>query len=77
MNLTKLSAALMSVGLLISAPAFAQTSQVKKQPTQEGAPAYPANCSSSANANPAGDPACKQCTQNLVPSSGQIPDKSK
>ena len=77
MNLVNFSAALMSVGLLIAAPAFAQTGQAQKQPTQEGAPAYPVNCSLSFNANPSGDPNCKQRTQNLTPSPGQSADKGK
>jgi hypothetical protein len=77
MNFMNVSAALMSVGLLMAAPAFAQTGQAQKQPTQEGGPAYPINCSPSVNANPAGDPNCKQQTQNLVPSSGLSGDKSK
>jgi hypothetical protein len=46
MNTQKLSAALMAAGLLLAAPAFAQSTATpqnppKKQQTQEGAPASP------------------------------------
>jgi hypothetical protein len=71
------AAALMSVGLLIAAPAFAQTAPPQKQKTQEGAPATSENCNLAANANPAADPACKQRTQSLVPSSNQADPKQK
>jgi hypothetical protein len=77
MRVTNFSPALLSVGLLMAAPAFAQTTPAQKQPTQEGAPAYPVNCSSSFNANPAGDPNCKQRTQNMVPSPAQAAAKGK
>jgi len=70
MNVKNLAAALMSAGLLIAAPAFAQTSAAQKQPTQEGGSTY-TPCSQPYNANPTADPNCKQRTQNLSPSSGQ------
>jgi hypothetical protein len=68
MNTRYLSAALMAAGLLITAPAFAQTTQAQKQPTQEGGSTYPEHCSLPYNANPSADPDCKQRTQNLMPS---------
>jgi hypothetical protein len=79
MNFMNFSAALMTVGLLVAAPAFAQTptAPVQKQPTQEGAPAYSEHCSLPYNANPAADPDCKQRTQNLVPSSNQADNNHK
>lgn len=77
MNLMNVSAALMSLGLLIAAPAFAQTTQAKKQHTEEGAPAFGIDCSSVYNANPAGDPNCKQHTQDMVPPAGQPANSGK
>lgn len=76
MKLMTLSAALMSAGMLIAMPALAQTTQAHKQKTQEGgAPAYPIDCSSVDNANPTGDPNCRQRTQNLVPTTNMSADK--
>jgi hypothetical protein len=70
MNVLDFGAALMSVGLLMAAPAFAQTTPAQKQRTQEGA-GYLFECSKPYNANPANDPDCKRLTQNLAPSSTQ------
>jgi hypothetical protein len=67
MNTRYLSAAMMAVGLLIAAPAFAQSSAAQKQPTQEGGGNDMIYCSKPYNANPSGDPDCKQRTQNLTP----------
>jgi len=72
MQIMKFSAALLSVGLLMAAPSFAQSVQAKKQHTQEGgAPAISEPCALPYNADPAADPDCTQHTQNLVPSVGQ------
>jgi hypothetical protein len=68
---------LLSAGLLTAAAAFAQTAPAQKQRTQEGAPAYPVNCSQSFNANPAGDPSCKQQTQSVAPSPILAVEKGK
>ena len=57
MNLYKLSAAVMAAGLLVAAPAFAQTAQ--KQPTQSDGPSMPAPTGGNFNA----DPNYKQKTQ--------------
>jgi hypothetical protein len=77
MQILNFSAALLSAGLLMAAPAFAQTTQPQKQPTQEGGSSYPEHCSLPYNANPAADPDCKQRTQNLVPSSNQADNSHK
>lgn len=77
MNKLTLTATMMAAGLLMAATSFAQTSGVKKQPTQEGAPAISEPCARPFNANPAGDPDCKQHTQNLTPTSAQPPTASK
>jgi hypothetical protein len=72
MNMFNFSAALLSAGLLMAAPAFAQsTTPAQKQPTQEGGSFSPLPCGEPYNANPSADPDCKQRTQNLVPSAGQ------
>ena len=63
MNVMKLSAVLMAAGMLIAAPAFAQTSAAPKQQTQEGGSASPIPCDRSSNPNAAGNPDCKQRTQ--------------
>jgi hypothetical protein len=76
MNTRYLSAALMVAGLLVTAPAFAQTAPAQKQPTQEGGSTYPEHCSLAFNANPGADPDCKQRTQNLVPSPLQAAQES-
>jgi hypothetical protein len=65
------SAALMSVGLLIAAPAFAQNAPVQKQPTQEGGGGGYAPCGLPFNADPAAQPGCRQQTQSLTPSATQ------
>jgi general stress protein YciG len=64
MNILKLSAALMVGGLLVAAPAFAQTTSAKKQPTQEGGPSMPGPTGGNFNA----DPNYKQRTQEGGPS---------
>jgi hypothetical protein len=72
MNTRYLSAALMAAGLLIAAPAFAQTAPAQKQPTQEGgASSLDTECYKPFNERPSADPNCKQRTQNLTPSSTQ------
>jgi hypothetical protein len=68
MNTRYLIASLMAAGLLVTAPAFAQTAPAQKQPTQEGGSTYPEHCSLPYNANPSADPDCKQRTQNSMPS---------
>jgi hypothetical protein len=67
MNLKYLPAILMTAGLLTAAPAFAQSNTAQKQHTQEGS-SESFECGAPFNANPAGDPDCKQHTQNLTPS---------
>ena len=82
MKTLKLSAAVMSVGLLLAGSAFAQTTPVKKQPTQEGGvsgmavkqPTQEGGVSGMAVKQPTQDGgvsgmATKQPTQNLTPSS--------
>jgi hypothetical protein len=64
MKTRNLSATLMAFGLLMAAPAFAQTAPVQKQPTQEGGSSFaPLPNSQPYNANPTGDPNYKQRTQ--------------
>jgi hypothetical protein len=70
MNVMNLSAALMSVSLLVAAPAFAQNAPVQKQPTQEGGGGY-APCGLPFNATPSAQPGCRQQTQSLTPSATQ------
>ena len=65
------SSELMSAGLFMAVPAFAQTTPAQKQPTQEGGPSMPMPCGRPFNASPGGDPDCKQRTQNLTPTPGQ------
>jgi hypothetical protein len=65
MNVQTLSAALIAAGMLVAAPALAQTSPADKQPTQNLVPS---------SGQPAGTSAQKQPTQNLVPSSNQASD---
>jgi hypothetical protein len=72
MKVHNLSAALMSVGLFMAVPAFAQTTPARKQRTQEGGGgSMPMPCGTPFNASPGGDPDCKQRTQNLTPTPGQ------
>jgi hypothetical protein len=72
MTVLSFSAALLSFGLLVTAPAFAQTTSAQKQPTQEGGDgSAAAPCGLPYNANPSADPDCKQRTQNLTPAPGQ------
>jgi hypothetical protein len=77
MQVLNLSAALLSFGLLMTAPVFAQSTPAQKQPTQEGGSAYPEHCSLPYNADPAADPDCKQRTQNLIPSPNQSAGRGK
>jgi hypothetical protein len=63
MKTRNLSATLLAFGLLVAAPAFAQTTPAQKQPTQEGGPSMPSPITKPFNANPAGDPNLKQRTQ--------------
>jgi hypothetical protein len=76
MKVQNLAAALMTAGLLMAAPAFAQTTPAQKQPTQEGgASGTPCNLV----ANPASDPDCKnfkQKTQSLTPPVNEVAPKS-
>jgi hypothetical protein len=69
MKLHTLNATLMAAGLLTAAPAFAQSSNAQKQPTQEGGGSG-LPCGSPFNASPLGDPnyAGKQRTQEGGPS---------
>jgi len=71
MKTLNLSVTLTALGLLMAASAFAQTTPVQKQPTQEGGGSAPINCSAPFNANPMADPNCKQRTQNATPPAGQ------
>jgi hypothetical protein len=71
MQTHNLFAAMIAGAMLLAAPAFAQTPAPSKQPTQEGGGGTFLACGPQYNANPAGDPNCKQRTQNLVPSPGQ------
>jgi hypothetical protein len=70
MKIQNLAAAVMAAGLLMAAPAFAQTTPAQKQKTQEGgATGVPCNLV----ANPTADPDCKnfkQRTQSEVPAMG-------
>jgi hypothetical protein len=76
MQTQKLFAALVAGTLLVAAPAFAQSGSTTKQPAQEGGGSTTIVCGSAANANPGGDPNCKQRTQNLMPSPGQSPQRA-
>ncbi len=67
MQVLKFSAALLSIGLLMAAPASAQSAPAQRQPTQEGGSTYPEQCSQPYNANPAADPDCNQRTQSVSP----------
>jgi hypothetical protein len=71
MQTQKLFAAIIAGSMLVAAQAFAQSAPPAKQPTQEGGGSTFLACGPQYNANPAGDPNCKQRTQNLVPSPGQ------
>jgi hypothetical protein len=71
MQTKRSAAALMAAaGLLIAAPAFAQTPTPQKQQTQKQQTQY-APCGPTYNANPSGDSNCKQPTQSLTPSPAQ------
>jgi hypothetical protein len=59
-------ALLAAAGLLIAAPAFAQTPSPQSQTTPPYAP-----CGPTYNANPSGDSNCRQHTQSLTPSATQ------
>jgi hypothetical protein len=73
MQTKNLFVALIAGSMLLAGSAFAQSPAAKKQPTQEGGGNTFLACGPQYNANPAGDPNCKQKTQNLVPSPGQAP----
>jgi hypothetical protein len=73
MKSQNLCVALMAVGLLMAAPAFAQTTPARKQPTQEGGPSMPLPITQPYNANPSGDPNYKQRTQEGGGSSMPMP----
>jgi hypothetical protein len=64
MSIRNISAALMAAGLLLAAPAFAETAPAEKQKTQEGAPSMPGPAGGPANA----DPNYKQKAQEGTPS---------
>jgi hypothetical protein len=68
MQTQKLFAALIAASTVLAASAFAQSAPAAKQPTQEGGGSTFLACGPHYNANPSGDPNCKQQTQNLVPS---------
>ena len=68
MQTQNLFAALIAGSMLLATSAFAQSTPAAKQPTQEGGGSTFLACGPHYNANPAGDPNCKQQTQNLVPS---------
>jgi hypothetical protein len=67
MQTQKLFAALITGSMLLATSAFAQSTPAAKQPTQEGGGSTFLACGPHDNANPTGDPNCKQQTQNLVP----------
>jgi hypothetical protein len=71
MNTRYLSVAMMGVGLLFTAPSFAQTAQAQKQHTEGGGSEYGEPCSRAENANPSADPDCKWQLHNLTPSPSQ------
>jgi hypothetical protein len=60
MKIQNLAAALMAIGLLMTAPAFAQSAGANKQRTQEGGGFAPLPCALPYNADPADDPDCQQ-----------------
>lgn len=67
MNTLNISAALMSVGLLIAAPAFAQTPSATKQPTQAWG-GLSCNLVADAQADPECAAYLKNKSQDLTPS---------
>jgi hypothetical protein len=71
MQIHNLFAAMIAGSMLLAAPAFAQSAPPSKQPTQEGGGSTFLACGPQYNANPAGDPNCKQRTQNMMPSPAQ------
>jgi hypothetical protein len=68
MTIPKIHAAAMAVGLLAALPAFAQSSSMQKQQTQEGGPSMTNPCGLSYNGNSNAYPNCKQRSQDLSPS---------
>ena len=72
MNVKYLAATMMTTGLLMAAPAFAQSTTAQKQHTQEGGTSESFECGSPLNANPAADPDCKHRTPNLTASPFQV-----
>ncbi|MGA3001975.1 MAG: hypothetical protein ABSE20_09620 [Acetobacteraceae bacterium] len=71
MQIQNLFAAMIASSMLLAAPAFAQSAAATKQPTQEGGGSTFLACGPHYNANPAGDPNCKQQTQAVAPSPTQ------
>jgi hypothetical protein len=69
MNTRYFFVAMMAAGLLVTAPAFAQTAQAQKQQTEGGGNTYGEPCSPAENANPSADPDCKWQLQNQASSS--------
>jgi hypothetical protein len=67
MQTEKLFAALIAGSMVLATSAFAQSAPAAKQPTQEGGGSTFLACGPHYNADPSGDPNCKQQTQNLVP----------
>jgi hypothetical protein len=73
MNILKIHAAVVAVGLLAAVSALAQTAPIQKQQTQEGGPSMQTPCGQPYNGNSSADLNCKQPAQNLAPSSLQAP----
>jgi hypothetical protein len=69
MQIQTLFTALVAGSMLLTAQSFAQSSAPKKQPTQEGGGSTFLACGPEYNANPAGDPNCKQHT-SATPTQG-------
>jgi len=75
MKIANISAALMSVGLLIAAPAIAQTPSATKQPTQAWG-GLSCNLVADAKADPECAAYLKQRSQNLTPSPLQATEEA-
>jgi hypothetical protein len=76
MKTCHLSAALLVSSLLAAPPAFTQTTLAKLRLIQGGGPSMQMPCGLPFNANPAGDPNCKQRTQNLGPPSREAANEA-